>query len=93
MRIAVNPKSFLTDAPKSDPWYHAPYLCGVCPEDYAYISAPETYRGAMGTPPWRTTWGHCTVCGHSVWLGILGRDWIYGPDLITVLGEELQVQT
>lgn len=56
-----------------------PILCGVCAEDTAYVLvSEESIAQAEGRDWW---YGHCAVCGHSVFLGKYGTHWLGGEPL------------
>lgn len=46
-----------------------PYLCPACETDDAFVAV------GAGTATW---YGHCAICGHTVWLGTHGKHWTHG---------------
>lgn len=85
-RIAVNPAAPAWDASLDRSFVPGAYLCGGCESDQAFVITSADVETVTGS----TWYGHCSMCGHTVFLGEAPNSWVPGPLISDVLAAELQ---
>ena len=82
-RVAVHPHAVIWDADLDGSTVPGAHFCAVCDVNHAYVITTAD----VPTTVW---YGHCSLCGHSVFLGTALEDWLPGPEIADVLAAEVR---
>jgi hypothetical protein len=85
--IACGPDAPIWDAHLDGADVPGAYYCAVCDTTRAYVITTHGVDSAAARS--RFFYGHCSICGHSVFLGSVIDSWLPGPALADVLAAEV----
>lgn len=87
LRIACGSDAPIWDVQTDGPSVPGAYYCCVCDTPRAYVITSHDLTSQVAYS--KFFYGHCSLCGHSVFLGEIISKWLPGPELADVLAAEI----